>query len=79
MTLTERLKKELRIAGDGDFRPWSQIKKAVQQIVDDAECEAPTITKTLGDIERSCTHAHYNWEQHGRRCTCGAVMVDWDD
>lgn len=27
----------------------------------------------------SCNHSHYEFEKHGRHCTCGALMVDLGD
>lgn len=35
-------------------------------------------TRTLLDL-RTCDHKHYRYEKHGRRCTCGELMVDFGD
>lgn len=30
-------------------------------------------------IYPSCDHRHYKFDVHGRRCTCGELMVDFGD
>lgn len=29
--------------------------------------------------DKTCNHGHYSFERHGRRCSCGAWMVDFGD
>lgn len=30
-------------------------------------------------LTAACTHEHWNFNEHGRRCTCGASMLDAGD
>ena len=31
------------------------------------------------NYEGTCDHKHWTFEKHGRRCSCGAWMVDFGD
>jgi hypothetical protein len=41
--------------------------------------EALDVDPRLGPDDPICDHKHYKYEKHGRRCTCGTLMVDPGD
>ena len=41
--------------------------------------EAASVIDAWEAARHTCNHKHYSFDQHGRRCTCGELMVDFGD
>lgn len=57
---------------------WAELRKRIDGWIKWRE-SGDKVTAMLGPDHPTCRHEHYDFEKHGRRCTCGTWMADFGD